>query len=89
MARTSGTPQPESWPSRGHTPIPSTSATTVPARMETNMPAVSPDMAWSICRSDMAAGGAWTGAAGEVTDLKVFANRGGESELRHFLEIEA
>ncbi|CAM5703597.1 hypothetical protein SAFG77S_00216 [Streptomyces afghaniensis] len=41
--------------------------TTVPARMATNMPAISPDMAWSICRLDMADGDASTGAAEEFT----------------------
>src|SRR5690606_36969101 len=42
-------------------------ATTVPARIATNMPAISPDMAWSICRRDMGAGGADKGASGAVT----------------------
>ncbi len=42
-------------------------ATTVPARIATNMPAISPDMAWSICRLVMAVGGAASGACVAVT----------------------
>ncbi|GGV82665.1 hypothetical protein GCM10010294_58000 [Streptomyces griseoloalbus] len=41
--------------------------TTVPARIATNMPAMSPDMAWSICRWVMGAGGAMSGACAAVT----------------------
>jgi hypothetical protein len=40
--------------------------------MATNMPAISPDMAWSICRLDMGAGGAsGAGVAVTVVSLNV------------------
>ncbi|GHB96437.1 hypothetical protein GCM10010308_04780 [Streptomyces vinaceusdrappus] len=41
--------------------------TTVPARMATNMPAIRPDIAWSIWRWFMEAGGASAGAWAAVT----------------------